>query len=69
MSHAVTHNDSLLVRMKSNARVEYGGELMTLKSLSTHVPGSSCHSYPKFNWRAKRIAVHYDSHAVDILII
>lgn len=69
VGHCVTHDDPLLVRMKSNARVEYGGEAMTLKSLLTHVPRSSCHFYPNFNWRAKRIAVRYDGHAVDILVI
>ncbi|WP_407540506.1 transposase (plasmid) [Deinococcus radiomollis] len=69
VGHCVTHNDSLLVRMKSNTRVEYCGEEMTLKSLLSHVPRTCCHSYPKLNWRAKRIAVRYDGHAVDILVI
>ena len=65
----MTHNDSLLVRMKSNTRVEYCGEEMTLKSLLSHVPRTRCHLYAKFNWRAKRIAVRYDGHPVDILVI
>lgn len=67
--HAVTHDDSLLVRMKSNTRVEYHGETMTLKSLLSHASRASCHHYAKFNWRAKRIAVLYDGHAIDILVI
>jgi hypothetical protein len=69
VGHCVTHDDALIVRMKSNTRVEYCGEMITLKSLLSHVPRNCCHSYPKFNWRAKRIAVIYDSHAVDILVI
>ncbi|WP_407543325.1 hypothetical protein Q0M94_25680 (plasmid) [Deinococcus radiomollis] len=69
VGHCVTHNESLLVRMKSNTRVEYCGEEMNLKSLLSHVPRTCCHSYPKLNWRAKRIAVRYDGHAVDILVI
>ena len=69
VGHCVTHDDPLMVRMKSNTRVEYCGELVTLKSLLSHVPRKCCHFYPKFNWRAKRIAVQYDGHAVDILVI
>ena len=69
VGHCVTHDDPLMVRMKSNTRVEYCGELITLKSLLSHVPRACCHPYPKYNWRAKRIAVIYDSHAVDILVI
>ena len=69
VGHCVTHDDSLMVRMKSNTRVEYCGEMINLKSLLAHVPRACCHPYPKFNWRAKRIAVHYDGHPVDILVI
>ena len=69
VGHCVTHNDSLLVRMKSNTRIEYCGKEMTLKSLLSHVPRNRCHPYPKLNWRAKRINVRYDSHPVDILVI
>ena len=69
VGHCVTHHDSLLVRMKSNTRVEYGGEQMTLKSLLLQIPRTRCHLYPKLNWRAKRIAVRYDGHTVDILVI
>ena len=69
VGHTVTHDDPLIVRMKSNAWVEYCGETITLKSLLSHVPRACCHPYSKFNWRAKRIAVIYDSHAVDILVI
>ena len=42
VGHFVTHNDSLLVRMKGNTRVEYCGEEMTLKSLLSHVPRNRC---------------------------
>ena len=69
VGHTVTHDDPLMVRMKSNTRVEYCGEQITLKSLLSHVPRACCHLYPKFNWRAKRIAVLYDGHAVDLLVI
>lgn len=69
VGHCVNHNDPLMVRMRSNARVEYCGKVITLKSLLSHVPRAGCHPYSKFNWRAKRIAVIYDSHAVDILVI
>jgi hypothetical protein len=69
VGHCVTHNDSLLVRMKKNTRVEYCGEAITLKSLLSHVSRTHCHLYPKLNWRAKRIAVRYDGHPVDILVI
>ncbi len=63
VGHCVTHSDPLMVRMKSNTRIDYCGERITLKSLLSHVPRACCHAYPKFNWRAKRIAVQYDGHA------
>ncbi len=69
VGHCVTHNDSLLVRMKRNTRIEYRGETMTLTSLLSHALRADCHHYAKFNWRVKRIAVLYDSHAVDVLVI
>ena len=69
IDHAVMNDDSLLVRMKDNTRVEYCGESMTLKSLLSHAPRDQCHFYSKFNWRAKRVAVQYREHTVDILII
>ena len=69
VGHCVTHADPLMTRMKSNTRIEYCGETMTLKSLLSYAPRASCHLYPKFNWRAKRLAVQYDGHAVDILVI
>ena len=69
VGHFVTHSDPLMVRMKSNTRVEYDGEVITLKSLLSYVPRSCCHFYSELNWRAKRVAVQYDGHAVDILVI
>jgi hypothetical protein len=69
VGHCVTHDNWLLVRMKSNTRIEYCGKVTTLKSLLTHFPRSSCHLYSKFNWRVRRIAVKYDGHAVDILVV
>lgn len=65
----VTHDDPLLMRVKSNSRVVVDGKSMTLSTLAHSYPRSSCHLYPKIGWRVKRVTVDYDGHAVTILII
>lgn len=60
---------NFLGRIKSNRKVEYNGEKLSLKQLANRFPYKDCHLSPKWNWRAKKIKVRINELDVFIIIV
>lgn len=59
----------VLIRAKSNMKVEFEGELLSLKQLAALFGPQRCHLYSDMNWRAKRLSVKRNGLSFDVLIV